>query len=93
MAVAGKPASAPAAVKETPEKAPKKEGAGDEKVTFTILNDIPDRMARSVAKSIFNKVAGRGGSPGDAVAEIRAALLEMDRLDSEVEATLAQLEK
>ena len=93
VAVAGKPVPAPAAVKETPEKALKKEGTGEEKVTLAVLNDISDRMARAVAKSTFNKVTGQGGSPGDAVTEIRAALLEMDKLDDEVEAALAQLEK
>ena len=91
---ADKPITATATEKvPAPEKTPAKEGDSGERVDLSILDGISDRMARAVARSIFNKVAGQGGSQKDAVEEIRAALLGMDRLSSEVETVLAQLEQ
>jgi len=90
VAVAGKPVPAPAAVKETPEKAPKKEGAGEEEIDLSVLNAIEDRIARSKAKVILNRVLRQGRPPEEAVQEIRTTLSELGKLDDEVEAVLAR---
>ncbi len=95
VAVAGSGAGAAAATatKEVPvpEKAPAKEG--EEKVDLAVLNAISDRIARSKAKAILNKTLRQGSSPKDAAQEIRATLKELGKLDGEVEAILARLEK
>ena len=82
----GKEASPPSEPKETPKE------AGEAEVDLTILNDISDRMARSKAKAILSKTIREGGSVKDAGQEIRKVLSEMDKLDSEVETVLSQLE-
>ncbi len=92
------PASASAAATATkkstaPKKTAAKESPGEEKVDLTILNSIPDRMVRSKAKSILNKALHQGASPKDAAQEIRAVLTEFGKLDGDVEAVLARLEK
>ena len=92
------PASASATATATkkgtaPKKTAAKESPGEEKVDLTILNSIPHRIARSKAKSILNKALHQGVSPKDAAQEIRAVLTELGKLDSDVEAVLARLEK
>lgn len=66
--------------------------AGKGKVDLTILNGIADRVARGKAKAILSKVTREGGSPQDAAGQIRTALSELGKLDSEVEVTLTKLE-
>jgi len=88
------PAPAPAAAtKKAPEKTPKKKGAGEKEIDLAVLNAISDRMARSKAKAILNKTLRQGSCPKDAAQEIRATLKELGKLDGEVEAILARLEK
>ncbi|MFC1484795.1 hypothetical protein ACFL6Q_07100, partial [Candidatus Neomarinimicrobiota bacterium] len=65
---------------------------GQAEVDLTVLNSISDRMARSKAKVILNKTIREGGTAKEAVLEIRKVLSEMDKLDSEVETVLSQLE-
>lgn len=97
VAVAGSGAGAAAATatatKEVPapEKATAKEG--EKNVDLAVLNAISDRIARSKAKSILNKALHQGASPKDAAQEIRAVLTELGKLDGDVEAVLARLEK
>jgi hypothetical protein len=83
---AEKPASPPSEVKESSEE------TGQAEIDLTILNDISDRMARSKAKAILNKTMREGGTAKEAGQEIRKALSDMDKLDSEVETVLSQLE-
>ncbi len=94
VTAAEKPAPAPAAAtKKAPEKAPNKKGAGEKEIDLTVLNAISDRIARSKAKAILNKALRQGASPKDAAQEIRAVLTEIGKLDGDVEAVLARLEK
>jgi hypothetical protein len=76
----------PAAVEDV---APKEDEAS---VDLSILNSISDRVARSKAKAILNKAVRQGSSLQEAAQEIRSTLLDLGKLDSEVEAVLAQLE-
>jgi len=100
-AVAEAKTSAPAPVADTdkasientataPATATDEVGKGE--IDLTILNGITDRMARSKAKAILNRVIRSGGTPKEAVAEIRAALAGMGKMTEEIEAVLAQLE-
>lgn len=81
-----KPASQPSEAKESSRE------TGKTEVDLTVLNSISDRMARSKAKVILNKAMREGRTAKEAVQEIRKVLSEMDKLDSEVETVLSQME-
>jgi NADH-quinone oxidoreductase subunit I len=81
-----KPVSQPSEAKDSSKE------TGQAEVDLTVLNSISDRMARSKAKVILNKTMREGGTAKEAVLEIRKVLSEMDKLDSEVETVLSQLE-
>lgn len=86
-----KPGETGEAAEAKPAEAPVKRD-GEEQVDLSVLNGITDRMARSKAKAILNRVTRSGGTPEEAVAEIRAALAGMGKMTEEIEAVLAQLE-
>ncbi len=71
---------------------PSKPAPGLEGIDLAVLNDISDRVARSLAKKAAVGAKRQGLSPAEVAAAIKAALEEAGKLDSDVEAILARLE-